>query len=126
MSTTLPLPEVAHSPAAAPVAEPIASAPKRMGAAPAWLREPLPLPADAIATQAHSRLFGWRAIHFSTSLTPAAIEQFYAESLPRVGWRAEPAASTWRREALVLTLKVDPEAGSRGWTATVLVRRTSQ
>jgi hypothetical protein len=41
MSTTLPLPEVAHSPAAAPVAEPIASAPKRMGTAPAWLREPL-------------------------------------------------------------------------------------
>jgi hypothetical protein len=41
MSTTLPLPEVAHSAPVTPVTESGSSAPKRIGAAPAWLREPL-------------------------------------------------------------------------------------
>jgi hypothetical protein len=41
MSTTLPLPEAAHSAPVPPIAESGSSAPKRLGAAPAWLREPL-------------------------------------------------------------------------------------
>jgi hypothetical protein len=82
----------------------LASRERARGAA--WLRLDLPVaPGATERVESRSRLFGWRALGYTTPTPAAGVRGFYRQELARTGWQPGPG-DTWRRARLRLALRL--------------------